>query len=632
MIVKSCGLPRTTRFSLKTFADLPAGLGALFSPTRSEAIGVTIGRKWLAARGSAIGWMLTLVLIVLVRWRAKNALVAIGLGKTMRGRTAEARGAVAAALTAVVSAGMPSMFYAVSRWLDSGIVSESTLHASSGAAAAALVAWVVELPRQSLRNGGLADAHLSFELPRRRRAYHFIAIIGAGLMVAAYLAMIAKGTDSGAWRGSLSRIVLLASLALAALTLHRTLRPSGGFAEPLIAKFGGRVIHRLRGLVYLAGVGVPVALMGLSTLGYGYTATELLRRVMVTWVAAGTAALLWPGLSTAAGHGWRVLTTTDTTDDHAATGHLASHFVELKHQFAFLGQCGLIVAGIAAAAWVWIDAMPIAGLSNPVLWSVGQNADSQDVTAMHLGIAAATLFVAFQLAKLLPALFDALVLQRVSFDEAMEHLVFLGSRCVIFGTGVLFASRMIGLRWAMIQWLAVGLTIGIGFGLQDLIRNFVGGLVVLFEKPAALGDRISVGKLTGRVAMQRLRTTTLSDDEGREVIVPNKAFIAGEVVNHLGAGRLTPVCLEVSVHREERAMDVCRTMTELVIDEPDVLLSPAPQATLVCVAQRSQRIELRVWIESARDAERVRRDLNQRVRRDLRDRGLLARDQPARAA
>ncbi len=618
--------------SLRTFTDLPKAADALFSPARSEAIGVTIGRKWAAARGETMGLALLIVIILLVRWRAKSAMQAIGLGKTMRDRTPAARTGTAAALTAAVAAGLPAILYAISRWLDSGIVSEATLHASSGAAAAALVAWVVELPRQSLRNGGLADSHLGFELPRRRRAYHFIAIIGAGLMVAAYVVTIGKGVDAGAWRGSLPRVGFMLAMLLAAWTFHRTLKPAGGFAEPLIAKFGGRVVHRLRLLLYLTGIGVPAGLIGLAGLGFGYTATELLRRVMLTWIAGGTAALLWPGVSTACSHGWRLLTSTHPDDDLAVSGHLASHFLELKHQFAFLAQCSLIVAGLGAAAWLWVDALPVAGLGNPVLWTVGQDADAQNVTAMHLAIAAGTLFIAFQLAKLLPALFDALVLQRVSFDEAMEHVLFLGSRCVIFGVGLLVASRLVGLRWAMIQWLAVGLTIGIGFGLQDLIRNLVGGLVVLFEKPAALGDRISVGKLTGRVLMQRLRTTTLTDDEGREVIVPNKAFIAGEVVNHMGAGRLTAVTFEVSVHRDERAADVCRTLTELMIEQPDVLLSPAPQATLVCVAQRSQRIELRAWIESSRDADRMRRDLSQITRKNLRDAGLLVRDPPARAA
>ena len=80
-------------------------------------------------------------------------------------------------------------------------------------------------------------------------------------------------------------------------------------------------------------------------------------------------------------------------------------------------------------------------------------------------------------------------------------------RCLLFGFGVLIACSWVGVRWQAIQWLAVGLTVGLGFGLQDMVRNLFGGLIVLFEKPARLGDLITVGKVTGRVAEQKLRTT-----------------------------------------------------------------------------------------------------------------------------
>ncbi len=92
----------------------------------------------------------------------------------------------------------------------------------------------------------------------------------------------------------------------------------------------------------------------------------------------------------------------------------------------------------------------------------------------------------------------------------MEHLSLVLGRCLLFGAGCFIACRLVGLRWETIQWLAVGLTIGLGFAMQDIVRNLLGGLVVLFEKPARLGDLVTVGNVTGRVAAQKLRTTVLS--------------------------------------------------------------------------------------------------------------------------
>ncbi len=207
-----------------------------------------------------------------------------------------------------------------------------------------------------------------------------------------------------------------------------------------------------------------------------------------------------------------------------------------------------------------------------------------------------------------------LVLQRVSFDEAMEHLTLVLGRFFLFGAGCFIACRLIGLRWETMQWLAVGLAVGVGFALQDILRNFFGGIVVLFEKPARLGDLITVGNITGRVAAQKLRTTVLSDEDGREVIIPNRNFVSHDVVNWMGAGRLKVIPIEVSVTRDERPADVCRMLQQLLTDQPELLLSPAPQATLVCVSQKSQRIELRAWVEEHIDATRYRDSLTTIVR------------------
>ncbi len=81
----------------------------------------------------------------------------------------------------------------------------------------------------------------------------------------------------------------------------------------------------------------------------------------------------------------------------------------------------------------------------------------------------------------------------------------------------------------------------------------------------------------------------------------------------MGAGRLKAVAIEVAVTRDERPADMCRMLQQLLVEQPDLLLSPAPQATLVCVSQQSQRIELRAWIEEDQDVSRYREALTKLV-------------------
>jgi potassium-dependent mechanosensitive channel len=632
------------------FRKFRSGLSSLFDSRRTEAFVFSLTQKWSNSPSS--GWTLvgTLLIVFLARMLAKSWL----LGKRMRETTATTRKCIASLLTPLVALGFPGILYLIARWLGSGYVSESTLHVASGLYAASFVALIIEVPRQLLRTNGFVERYLKIDLPRRQRAAVYLFIIGSGLVLSAYLIAFAEHIDHGSWSGSVARLGFIVSLLLVAWTAHLALKPSGGFLEPLIEKFGGSVLYRIRFLYYFFGVGFPVAMVTLSALGYQFTATEIIKRAGIMFVSILVGATLWSALKILASGAWHALTGTrdesrlDEYDDlqtSRVSGALAEHSLELKHQIAFLSQCALILASVVCVGWLWIDIFPNARFGNPVLWSVqdtvtqssldasGQKVsrtqvETTPITALRLVLAAAALFVAFQLAKLLPGIFDALVLQRVNFDEAMEHLTLVLGRCLLFGAGCFIACRLVGLRWEMIQWMAVGLTIGLGFAMQDIVRNLLGGMVVLFEKPARLGDLITVGSVTGRVAAQKLRTTVLSDEEGREVIIPNKNFVSQDVTNWMGAGRLTAIPIEVAVTRDVRPADVCRMLQQLLVEQPDLLLSPAPQATLVCISQKSQRIELRAWVEEDHDASSCRDALLKIVLGFLTEQNLLAAHQP----
>lgn len=637
------------------FRKFRSGLNSLFDSRRSEAFIFSLTQKWNSNPQS--GWTLlgSILAIFLVRILAKSWL----LGKRMRETTASTRKCIASLLTPVVAFAFPSILYLLARWLSSGYVSESTLHVASGLYAASFVALIIEVPRHLLRTNGFVERHLKIDLPRRQRASVYLFVIGSGLILSSYLIAFADHIDHGTWSGSVARLGFIASLLLVAWTAHLALKPSGGFLEPLIEKFGGSVLHRIRFLFYFLGVGFPIAMITLSVLGYQFTATEIIKRAGIMLVSILVGATLWAAIKILASGTWHALTGTRDESrpeeyDELQTAHssgarvsgaLAEHSLELKHQIAFLSQCAMLLGALACAGWLWIDIFPNVQLGNPVVWNVqdtvtqtfldasGQKVsrtqiETTPITALRLVLAAAALFVAFQLAKLLPGIFDALVLQRVNFDEAMEHLTLVFGRCLLFGTGCFIACRLVGLRWETIQWLAVGLTIGLGFAMQDIVRNLLGGLVVLFEKPARLGDLITVGSITGRVSSQKLRTTVLSDEEGREVIIPNKNFVSHDVVNWMGAGRLKAIPIEVAVTRDERPADVCRMLQQLMVEQPDLLLSPAPQATLVCVSQQSQRIELRAWVEEDLDASSCRDSLLKAVLRFLTEKNLLAPNQP----
>ncbi len=631
-----------------------AGISSVFSSRRSLDIGYSLRQKWKSDPASGVILIVSALTILILRSVVKHWLIGIGKRKTLRESNSSVRKCAASLLTLLLAGAFPSVLYLLARWLGSGYVTESTLPISSALYAASLIALAIELPRQLLRRFGFVEKQLQIELPRQQRAAVYLSTIAVGLVLAAYVVTLAGRVDHGAWSGSVARLGFIASMLLVAWTSHLALKLNRGFLEPIVEKFGGTVFLRIRVLFYLLGIGFPLVMIGLSVLGYDFTATEITKRaaIMLASILIGTT--LWAAIKILSSSAWHKLT--GTRDDRQVdeysepataqvSGALAAHSLELKHQLAFLSQCALVLLAVTSVGWLWIDIFPNVRLGNPVVWTVdgtstqtfldanGQTvsrsySEATPITLLHLVLAAATLFVAFQIAKLLPSIFDALILQRVNFDEAMEHLALMLGRCLLFGIGCFIACRLVGLRWNVIQWLAVGLSIGIGFGLQDVVKNLLGGLIVLFEKPARLGDLITVGSVTGRVAAQKLRTTTLSDEDGREVIVPNKNFMSQKVVNWLGAGRLKAIPIEVTVTRDQRPVDVCRMLQHLMVEQPELLLSPAPQATLVCVGQQSQRIGLLAWIEEDQDAAKYREKLLKMVLEFLSEKNLLAPHQP----
>lgn len=89
----------------------------------------------------------------------------------------------------------------------------------------------------------------------------------------------------------------------------------------------------------------------------------------------------------------------------------------------------------------------------------------------------------------------------------------------------------LGVSWDKLQWLAAALSVGLGFGLQEIFGNFVSGLIILFERPVRIGDTVTIGTYSGTVSKIRIRATTITDFDRKEVIIPNKAFVTERLIN-----------------------------------------------------------------------------------------------------
>jgi potassium efflux system protein len=182
-------------------------------------------------------------------------------------------------------------------------------------------------------------------------------------------------------------------------------------------------------------------------------------------------------------------------------------------------------------------------------------------------------------------------------DAGARHAFTTLCRYAIVGLGVILTFNTIGIRWSSLQWLIAALGVGLGFGLQEIVANFVSGLIVLFERPYRVGDFVTVGQINGTVTRIRIRATTVRDLDRRELIVPNKNFITGELINWSLSDKILRIIIHVGVAYGSDTALAEKLLHKVAQENPEVLDEPEPSALFLGFGDNSLNFELRVFID-----------------------------------
>lgn len=252
-----------------------------------------------------------------------------------------------------------------------------------------------------------------------------------------------------------------------------------------------------------------------------------------------------------------------------------------------------------------------------------------DVMLVKLGDAELTLFGLLKLAVLLWLLFvatrrftafvDRRLGKRPSFDSGSRLAIVAIMRYTLLIVGTMMILQLFGIKLTAFAVLAGAVGVGVGFGLQQIISNFISGLIIMFERPIRVGDRIELSNLEGNVTEIGMRRTTVVTSDNIAILVPNSRFITDNVVNlryHADHIRMrVPVAV---AHGAEPAL-VERLLLEVARAHPDVLEQPPPAVRLLALqAGGNMGFELQVWNRSRIDArDSLVSDLNFAIREKL---------------
>jgi small-conductance mechanosensitive channel len=204
-------------------------------------------------------------------------------------------------------------------------------------------------------------------------------------------------------------------------------------------------------------------------------------------------------------------------------------------------------------------------------------------------------FLLFYLSGKLKTLVAERLLAKRSFDIGVRQAIASILRYAVIAVGFVIILQTAGIDLTTLNVLAGAVGIGVGFGLQNIVSNFISGLIILFERPIKVGDRIEVGNVEGDVIMIKGRSTTVVTNDNIAIIVPNSSFISENVVNWSHTGRTVRFKIPVSVSYDSDVRLVERLLLEVAAENPDVLDKPAPGVRFVEFGDSGLHFELRAW-------------------------------------
>jgi small-conductance mechanosensitive channel len=186
-------------------------------------------------------------------------------------------------------------------------------------------------------------------------------------------------------------------------------------------------------------------------------------------------------------------------------------------------------------------------------------------------------------------------------------------------TAITLALTGLGFDLQKIALIAGALSVGIGFGLQSIVSNFVSGLILLTERPIRVGDAIVVKGEEGWVRRVRVRATEIETYDRASVIIPNSELITGVVKNWTRANRLGRIVIKVAVAYESDPAQVRDILTEIARAHPQVVQSPPPSAFLLGFGDSALEFELRAIVADVEKGLSVRSDLHYAIIKRFRE-------------
>ncbi len=365
----------------------------------------------------------------------------------------------------------------------------------------------------------------------------------------------------------------------------------------------GTTVRRLFGVISKAAVAIGVVGPVLAAIGYNSAAASLIQPAALSLGLIGLLAVSQQVLYDL----WALISRDETAENNTLVPVLMGF--------------GLALGSVPVLALIW--GANVADLTE--LWARFQGGftlGEARISPMDFFLFLVLFLIGLTVTRLIQGVLKGQILPRTGMDQGGRNAVAVG-----FGYFGVFLSGLIavnatGIDLSGLAIVAGALSLGIGFGLQAIVSNFVSGIILLIERPVSEGDWIEVGTVSGIVQAISVRSTRIQTFDRADVIVPNQDLITGRVTNWTRFNRSGRVIVPVTVPFTADDEQVSRLLMEVAESQPMVLRTPAPIVALMGFTAEAMNFELRVIVRDVYTVVQARSEINHEILRRFRAEGI----------
>ena len=630
-------LPSTPPVELRTFTDFPSGLRWMFGSGRfGELLGGL--RRVIASAPLLIpGVLLVIVLMWVFRHRLRRHVE--GYSTKIRRVSTDRYSYTAVVLFIVLLRSLPTALLVLLIGNELMLVDDPSDWLEGVGLALISVSPILFLclfVREMTRKGGMAEGHFGWSRSSVRCLRRAMTGFSLGYIPLRFVLVAALADSTGQHLHSFVRLALIFAQLWAVFWYWYLLRPGKGVLTGQMERNPRGYLARLSHLWFPAAVMAPLVLVGMVIQGYLFGAFEMMLRFELTEGIIFGAVIIYELLLRWFTIRERKMALIQLLEERRARRAAMASDSEPgepgEEDIPEVEEKKIDLIAIGAQMRQLLR-FAVSSLAVVCLWfgwgDVHPFMTTLDSTTLFWGLTFADLLIAtlmgavtVAVARNLPGILEVAILSKLPIDSGTRYAVTTLSQYLVTVIGIVAVFSAVHLEWSRFGWIAAALSVGLGFGLQEVVANLVCGILLLFERPMRIGDVVTVGDVSGVVSSIRMRATTIIDWDRKEYVVPNKEFVTGRLLNWTLSSRINRITIMVGVAYGSDTDRVREILAGCAAKNPDILDEPSPIVTFRNFGDSSLDFEVRCYLPDTDRRLQVYHDMHSEIHRRFAAEGI----------